>query len=75
MPKKDLITLIKKLFEPAKLTRKGKISFGDLDKSFSVHGTEGLKDQITDILIHTTWPKKFKANKKSLETFAEKGEF
>jgi hypothetical protein len=73
--KTDIIRLIKKLFEPATLTRKGKIYFGGLEKSFSEYGLDGLQTQVGNIVANSKWPKKFKTNKKTLESYAEKGEF
>ena len=75
MNKVEVIKLIKKLCEPATLTRIGKQYYGALGRSFDEHGEEGLKKQVAYVLANGKWPKKFKGNKKSLETFAKKGEF
>jgi hypothetical protein len=75
MNKIEVIKLIKKLCEPATLTRHGKIYLGALEKSFDGNGEEGLKTQVAYIIANGKWPKKFKRNKKSLESFADKGDF
>jgi hypothetical protein len=75
MNKTGIISLIKKLCEPATLTRIGKQYLGSLESSFDDHGEEGLKRQVLYVIANGKWPKKFKENRKSLESYGKTGDF